>query len=666
MTPRAARLRVAAAAVAALLASALTGCAGLPAGLAVNPDAGLAAAPSAPAADPCAVPAASAAATLAAQTPGAPELATGFARRPLLRAQRYAVVTAHPLASQAACRVLAGGGSAVDAAVAAQLVLAVVEPQSSGLGGGGFLLHWHAATRTVTAWDGRETAPAASTPNDLRWIDAEQRLPPRPTGTTPPARDSGRAVGVPGLVHLLAAVHAEYGQRPWAGLFAPALALAEQGFAVTPRLAASLAAAADALAADAQARRVFFHADGRALAVGDRLVQPALAQTLRTLATGGADAFYRGAIAQDIVDVVADTRGGTVTPGRMTRADLAAYRSLRRDALCAPYRAWQVCGMPPPSSGALAIAQALGVLETFDLAALPPQGIDADGGRPDALAVHLVTEALRLAFADRNRYVADTDFVALPGAGAASLLDREHLRGRAALIDPLRSLGRAPPSRFAEPSPAPEPAPPGGGTTHLSVVDAQGNAVVLTSSIEAAFGNRRMTRSGFLLNNQLTDFAAEPLDAQGHLVANRKQPGKRPRSSMSPTLVFAPDAQGRPAALVLATGSPGGAAIIAHTLRSLVAVLDWGLDARQAAALPAFVAFDGPATLIGSEHPGIDARDGGAADPLAAGLRARGHEVRLLPQASGLALVVRRCDGAGRCTLEAGADPRREGLALGE
>lgn len=639
----------------ALAAFALTGCALGPAA----PPAAPAAAPS----DPCAIPAVAAwgAPGAAVAVPGAPELATGFARRPLLRAQRHAVVTAHPLASQAACRVLADGGSAVDAALAAQLVLAVVEPQSSGLGGGGFLLHWDAAARRVSAWDGRERAPAASRPDDLRWIDTDQRVPPRPS-----PRDSGRAVGVPGLVHLLASVHARYGRQPWAALHAPAIALAEGGFAVSPRLAASLAAAADALAADPLARGVYFDGDGRVLAAGARLVQPALAATLRTLAAGGADAYYRGAIAQDIVDAVADTRGGTVTPGRMTRADLAAYRSLRRDALCAPYRRWQVCGMPPPSSGALAIAQALGMLQQFDLAALPPQGVDADGGRPDAQAVHLVSEALRLAFADRNRYVADTDFVPLPAAGVASLLAAAHLRERAALIDPQRSLGRAPPSRFADPPPGADAAQPAGGTTHLSVVDARGNVAVLTSSIEAAFGSRRLTRSGFLLNNQLTDFAAEPVDAQGRPVANRMQPGKRPRSSMAPTLVFTPDAHGAPADFVMATGSPGGAAIIGHVLRSLVAVLDWGLDARQAAALPAFFAFDGPLTFVGSEHPLIDARDGGAADPLVAGLRARGHEPRLLPQASGLAIVVRRCDAAGGCVLEAGADPRREGWALGE
>jgi gamma-glutamyltranspeptidase/glutathione hydrolase len=655
-------LRLAARAVsrpAALAAGAvfvLAGCAGLP------PPPAAAEVAAAARGDPCALAAPTAAAPVAAvAVPGAPELATGFARRPLLRAQRYAVVSAHPLASQAACRVLAEGGAAVDAALAAQLVLAVVEPQSSGLGGGGFLLHWDAAARRVSAWDGRERAPAASRPDDLRWIDADERVPPRPS-----PRDSGRAVGVPGLVQLLAEVHARYGRQPWAALHAPAIALAEGGFAVSPRLAASLAASADALAADPRARGVFFAADGRALAVGDRLVQPALAATLRALAAGGAGAFYRGAIAQDIVAAVADPRGGAVTPGRMTLADLADYRALRRDALCAPYRAWLVCGMPPPSSGALAVAQALGVLQHFDLAALPPQGADADGGRPDAQAVHLVTEALRLAFADRNRYVADTDFVPLPAAGAASLLDAAHLRGRAALIDPQRSLGRAPPSRWADPPPGADAALPAGGTTHLSVVDARGNVAVLTSSIEAAFGSRRMTRGGFLLNNQLTDFAAEPLDAQGRPVANRLQPGKRPRSSMAPTLVFAPDAQGAPADFVMATGSPGGAAIIGHVLRSLVAVLDWRLDARQAAALPAFVAFDGPVTVVGSEHPLIDAGDGGAADPLVAGLRARGHEVRLLPQASGLAIVVRRCDGTGRCVLEAGADPRREGWPLGE
>jgi gamma-glutamyltranspeptidase/glutathione hydrolase len=619
-------------------------------------------APPPPAAsDPCAV-----AAPFAANPPsaggfvGAPEIATGYARKPLVRAASYVAVTAHPQATRAACHVLARGGSAVDAAIAAQWVLAVVEPQSSGLGGGGFVLHWDAARRAVTAWDGRETAPAASRPDDLRWIDADERVPPRPN-----ARDSGRSVGVPGLVHLLAKVHRAHGRLPWRELLAPAIELAQQGFAVSPRLAASIAASADALARDGHARAVFFHPDGRPLAAGDHLVQRALAATLRTLADEGPDAFYRGALARDVVDAVADTRGGLVTPGRMTLDDLAAYRSVQRDALCAPYRVHVVCGMPPPSSGGLAVAQALGVLEAFDLAALPPTDVGADGGRPSALGVHLVTEALRLAFADRNRYVADTDFVPLPGAGAASLLDRGYLRARAALIDPGRSMGTAPPGEFGTPLPARDAGLPRGGTTHLTVVDRDGHVVVLTSSIESAFGSRRMTRGGVLLNNQLTDFAPAPVDAQGRPVANRLEPGKRPRSSMAPTLVFTPDAQGRPDAFAMATGSPGGAAIIAYVLGSLVAVLDWGLDARQAAAQVSFAAFDGPTTVVGAEHPRIDARDGGAADPLVAGLRVRGHDVRLAAQSSGLAIVVRRCDGT-RCTYEAGADPRREGVAAGE
>jgi len=614
-----------------------------------------------PADDPCAAdaPSGAALATTAPSLAGAPEIATGYVRKPLVRASSYVAVTAHPLATRAACRVLARGGSAADAAVAAQAVLAVVEPQSSGLGGGGFALHWDATRRVVSAWDGRETAPRASTPDDLRWIGPDGRVPPRPS-----PRDSGRSVGVPGLVHLLAALHRAHGRLAWRELLAPAIALADEGFAVSPRLAASIAASADALARDRHARAVFFHADGRPLAAGDRLVQRALAATWRTLAVDGPDAFYRGAIARDIVDAVADTRDGDVTPGRMTRADLAAYRSVRRDALCAPYRAHLVCGMPPPSSGGLAVAQALGVLEAFDLAALRPAAVDDDGGRPDVQAVHLVTEALRLAFADRNRYVADTDFVPLPGAGAASLLDRGYLRARAAMIDPARSLGTAPPGAFGAPLPPRDAGLPRGGTTHLSIVDRDGHALVLTSSVESAFGSRRMTRGGVLLNNQLTDFAPVPVDAQGRAVANRLEPGKRPRSSMAPTLVFKPDAQGRPDAFVMATGSPGGAAIIGHVLGSLVGVLDWGLDARQAAAQVSVLAFDGPATFVGAEHPHVDARDGGAADPLVAGLRARGHDVRLAAQASGLAIVVRRCDTA-RCVYEAGADPRREGMALG-
>lgn len=590
----------------------------------------------------------------------APERASGYTPKPLRRASRFIAVTANPHASRVACRVLRDGGSAVDAAVAAQLVLGVVEPQSSGLGGGGFLLHWDARRRRVDAWDGRETAPAASRADDLRWIDAERRVPPQPS-----ARESGRSVGVPGLVHLLDAAHRAQGRRPWAALFEPAIALAADGFAISPRLARSIAASRDALVRDPLARATFLQPDGSPRTAGQRLVQPALAHTLRTLGEGGAPAFYRGLVAEAIVDAVADARAGTSTPGRMTLADLAAYRSVQRDVLCRPYRRWQVCGMPPPSSGGLAVAQALGVLGTFDLAALAPTSPVDDGGAPDPQGVHLVTEALRLAFADRNRYVADTDFVALPGGDASALLDPGYLRRRAVLVDPGRSLGTAAPGEFADASHGSDAGRPLGGTTHLSIVDRDGNVVVLTSSIEAAFGSTRMTRAGFLLNNQLTDFAAEPLDDRGRPVANRLQPGKRPRSSMSPTLVFEPGADGRPASFAMATGSAGGAAIIGDALRSLVAVLDWGLDAQQAASLVSFGAFNGPATFVGGEHPRIDLREG-AADPLVSALRARGHEVRLNAQIGGLAVVVRRCAAWRRCRLEGGADPRREGVALGE
>ena len=624
--------------------------------------AGCAATGPGPARDGCDAPAAEVAIDRGAAAAGfAPERASGYAPKPLRRTAHFIAVTANPHASRVACRVLRDGGSAVDAAVAAQLVLGVVEPQSSGLGGGGFLLHWDAGRRRVEAWDGRETAPAASRADDLRWIDAERRVPPQPN-----ARESGRSVGVPGLVHLLDAAHREHGRRSWATLFEPAIALAAEGFEISPRLARSIAASRDALARDDLARATFLRPDGSPPPAGHRLAQPALAHTLRTLATGGAPAFYRGPVARAVVDAVADARGGASTPGRMTTADLAAYRSVRRGALCRPYRRWQVCGMPPPSSGGIAVAQALGVLGAFDLPALAPAVPADDGGAPDPLGVHLVTEALRLAFADRNRYVADTDFVALPGGDASALLDPGYLRRRAAQVDPRRSLGTAPPGEFPGTPRGSDAGLPRGGTTHLSIVDREGNVAVLTSSIEAAFGSARMTRAGFLLNNQLTDFAAEPLDDGGRPVANRLQPGKRPRSSMSPTLVLEPGADGRPARFAMATGSAGGAAIIGDVLRSLVAVLDWGLDAQQAASLVSFGAFNGAPTFVGGEHPRVDLRDGGASDPLVAALRARGHDVRLDAQIGGLAVVVHRCDAWRRCRLEGGADPRREGAALGE
>jgi len=600
---------------------------------------------------------------------GAPEIPTGFVTKTAVTARSFMVVAANPLASKAGCEVLKAGGSAVDAAVATQMVLNLVEPQSSGIGGGAFMLRYDAASRSVTAYDGRETAPAAATENDLRWIsDAVQTAP------LPNARASGRSIGTPGVLHMLDAAHRDAGRLNWRELLAPAIRIAGEGFAISPRMAASIAASATDLARDPEARAYFLNADGSAKAAGTRLVSPALAATFTTIATQGIGAFYGGPIAQDIVDEVASTGGAAnITPGKTTLADLAAYTSKKRDAVCTTYRSrWIVCGMPPPSSGGIAVAQALGILERFELAPLAPTAIDINGGRPTVQGVHLVAEAERLAYADRDKYVADTDFVPLPGTGNASparLIDKAYLAQRAALISPARSLGTAPAGDFGPVNLGVQPLSTEGGTTQVTVVDGQGNVVSLTTTIESAFGSFHMTRGGFLLNNQLTDFSAQPADAQGLPIANRLAPGKRPRSSMAPTLVFdATDpsaADGGRGAFVMATGSPGGATIIQYVVKTLVGTLDWGLDAQQAVSMIDFGAANNPVTNVGGEHPNVDLTNSSAADSLVAGLRALGHTVSTAAQSSGLASIVRR-NGAQGPVLEGGADPRREGVVLGD
>jgi gamma-glutamyltranspeptidase/glutathione hydrolase len=577
----------------------------------------------------------------------------------LVFSDRYMAVTAHPLATEAARGMLGRGGSAVDAAVAAQMVLTLVESQSSGIGGGGFLLHHDAGSGTLRAYDGRETAPAAAGENDLRWISANVRAVPRPS-----PRASGRSIGTPGLLRMLESAHRDGGRLPWRELFAPAIRLAAEGFPVSARMAASIAREAAELRRDPEAREHFLQPDGSPKPAGTLLRNAALADTLRRIADEGADAFYRGDIAAGIVEEVSDVRDGT-TPGFMTADDLAAYRARRREPLCAPYRAWVVCGMPPPSSGGLAVAQTLRMLERFDLSRLAPVAPGVDGGRPPLLAVHLITEAQRLAYADRDRHVADPDFEPLPGGGPGRLLDGDYVRARASRIELERSMGRAEPGEFDTAPRGIDAAAERGGTTHLSIVDAQGGVVSMTSSVESAFGSYRMTRGGFLLNNQLTDFSVQPRDAAGRPIANRMQGGKRPRSSMAPTIVFERRDDGSAGAFVMATGSPGGAAIIQYVTKALIGTLDWKLDPRQSAALLSFGAVNGPATFIGTEHPAFDARDGGARDPLVAGLRALGHQVVTRAHTSGIATIL-RLPSAGGPRYAGAADPRREGTAAGD
>lgn len=602
-------------------------------------------------------------ATPAGAAPGAttnistnPEIATGYrSGMKAVRTKSYAVATANPVATEAACGVLRKGGTAADALIAAQTVLGLVEPQSSGIGGGAFLLYYDAASKTVDAYDGREVAPAQATENYLRWISDTDRTEPKPT-----ARASGRSIGVPGVVRMLELAHQEHGKTGWRELFDPAIGLADRGFPISPRLASQIAESARDLAVDEAAKAYFLEPDGSPKKAGTVLTNPAMSKTLAAIATEGAQAFYTGAIARDVVDAANSASGGR-TPGLLTTEDLARYQPKKRTALCSGYRDHEICGMPNPSSGGITVAATLGILENFDLAALRPDNIDANGGKPKADAVHLISEAERLAYADRNKYVADSDFVPLPGNSPQTLLNKEYLKQRSTLINPGRSMGTAQPGDFGPVPLGTGPQPQEHGTSHISVVDQYGNAAAMTTTVEAAFGSFHVV-DGFVLNNQLTDFAADPLAADGTPVANRLQPGKRPRSSMSPTLVFDRAADGSRGNLVDVTGSPGGSVIIQFVVKTLIGQLDWGLDPQQAVSAVSFGAGNSPTTGVGGEHPAINPTDKGSQDPLIQRLRELGHQVSVDPQSSGLSAL--RRDGSGGWI--GGADPRREGAVLGD
>ena len=564
-----------------------------------------------------------------------PEGPSGWTAKPEVQARRFMVATANPLATDAGHGVLEAGGSALDAAIAVQMVLTLVEPQSSGIGGGAFLLYWDG--QAVQAWDGRETAPAA----------ADERLFVGPDGKPLPfaqARLGGRAGATPGVLRMLEQAHRRHGRLPWARLFMPAIELARQGFAVSPRLHAMLASDRN-LRDDPLARAYFYGADGKPWPVGHVLRNPALAAVLGAIAERGSAALHEGPIAADLVARVQ----GHAVPGRLSPADLAAYSPRLREAICTDWLAvWRVCGFPPPSSGHLALMQILGLLERQKV---PTQPL-ADGV-PAADWLHAYTEAARLAFADRALYVADPDFVAAPAGRWTSLLDSAYLDARAALIG-ARSMRTAQPGVPAggQVGVAPMPDQPEHGTSHVSIVDAQGHAVAMTTTIEYAFGAHLMAdggtglAGGYLLNNEMTDFSFVPADAQGRPVANRVQPGKRPRSSMSPTLVF----DKRDGRLAMVLGSPGGPAIIHFTAKALVGTLQWGLAPQQAVELPNFGSFNGPTVLERGHFPAATV----------AALRARGHEVNEVALTSGVQAIVRTATGwAG------GADPRREGSVRG-
>lgn len=539
-------------------------------------------------------------------------------------AQDWMIVAAHPQATEAGAEVLAAGGTAADAFVAVQAVLGLVEPQSSGLGGGGFLV-WHdAATEAITTLDGRETAPLSATPKlflgpdgqPMKFFDAVV---------------GGRSVGVPGTPALMADAHRRWGRSAWPDLLAPAIRLAEAGFAVSPRLAALVAGDAERLARH-PATAAYFLPAGQPLRAGDTLRNPAYADTLRQLAGQGAGAFYAtgdGSIGQDIVAAV---RGVAVNPGDLTPLDLAIYRVKERAAVCAPYRGHEVCGMGPPSSGGVAVAQILGLITPYDIAALGPAS-------PEAWRI--IGDASRMAFADRGVYLADDDFVPVPVKG---LLDRAYLKARSDNLRGDDALPEVVPGKpafdHAALSPGQDWDVP--ATTHVSIIDRYGNALAMTSSIENGFGSRVMVR-GFLLNNQLTDFSFASHD-DGRAVANRVAPGKRPRSSMAPTIVRQ---QGKP---VLVLGSPGGSQIIGYVAQAIIAQVDWGLDPQQAAAMGHLV----------NRFGTFEVEAGTPAETLAPALTALGYTVKAGEMTSGLHMIAVTPDG-----LLGGADPRREGVALG-
>ena len=535
------------------------------------------------------------------------------------------VVAAEPAAAEAGREILRQGGSAVDAAIAAELVLGLVEPQSSGLGGGAFLVLWDAKTRAVKSFDGRETAPAAAKPD--RFLQGGKPM------TFRDAVHSGLSVGVPGLVRMLQATHERSGKLPWAALFAPAIKLAEDGFPVSPRLSVLLHETRPEDFAPA-ARAYFFDQNGSPRPAGTLLKNPEYAATLRTLAEKGAAAFYEGAIANAIVEA---GRAAPIVQSDMTVADIAAYVAKERDPVCVTYRSRDVCGMGPPSSGGITIGATLKLIEPF------PQ-VQGAKARLTPPAMHIIAEAEKLAFADRNRYIADPDYIVVP----SGLTNDGYLAERRRLIDPARAMAK------------PEPGLPPGlakkafgkdathevpGTTHISIVDDEGNAVSMTASIESAFGSH-LWAAGFLLNNELTDFSFVPVDANGNAIANAVAGGKRPRSSMAPTIVL--DRQGNPE---IVTGSPGGSQIILYVVKALVAMLDWELDAQKAVALPNFGSEGGPFEIEYSPET----------LSLGFNMTSYGHAVTRVVMTSGINTIERR-DGH----LEGGADPRREGVAVGD
>jgi gamma-glutamyltranspeptidase / glutathione hydrolase len=573
--------------------------------------------------------------------PDQPNDPVGYQDKPGWATQGFAVAAANPLATDAGYQILMAGGSAIDAAIAVQMVLTLVEPQSSGIGGGAFVLHHDG--KKVEAYDGRELAPSAAT--DKLFLDAQGKPLPFIEGVV-----SGLSVGVPGTLSVLETAHKEHGKLPWATLMQPAIQLAEQGFKLSPHLHRALMAE-KFLMNDAVAANYFFDGQGKPFPIGHVLKNPELAAVLRDVAKRGAQALQQGPVAEAIVQKV---RNHPQRPGSMTLQDLANYKVKKREPLCFDHavqttgKTFQLCGFPPPSSGTLAIGQMLGILNNT-----PAGKMSLEQGLPSSEWLHFYTEAARLAFADRGQFVGDPDYVKAPGGDWKTMLHPTYLKQRSSLIG-AQSMKVAQPGNPAESKTAyaPMPAQEEYGTSHISVVDKNGNAVAMTTTIEAVFGSRLMVNSGqgrpggFLLNNELTDFSFAPTDAKGLPIANRVEGGKRPRSSMSPTLVFEKDS----GKLKMTGGSPGGAVIIHYTGKLLIGTLQWGLNTQQAINLPNFSSLNGPTILEEKRFPETTIK----------ALQSKGHDVRETPLPSGLQAIEVTPKG-----FFGGADPRREGIVMG-
>ncbi|MGV3482255.1 MAG: gamma-glutamyltransferase [Sphingobium sp.] len=529
------------------------------------------------------------------------------------------VSAADPRAAEAGIEILRQGGSATDAAIAMMLALNVVEPQSSGIGGGGFLVNHDAKSRAVTSFDGREAAPAAA---DGEWFFRDGKVMDHAD-----AIPGGRSVGVPGNLRMMAMAHARHGKLPWAALFQPAIRLARDGFAITPRLSNSIDRYGKAIISD-WGRAFFFDADGSPKAAGTILKNPEQAALFAGIAAKGPDYFYHGATAEKLVETV---NGARVNPSRMTMADVAAYRAKERDPVCGTYRVYRICGMGPPSSGGITVLLILKQLERFDMAAL---------GKDNPVAWHLLAESERLAYADRDTYLGDADHVSVPVKG---LLDPAYIASRSALISPDTTMASIAPGTPAGAPPRVRVQPgPEHGTSHMSAVDARGNVVAVTSTIEDVFGSG-LTIDGTVLNNELTDFDIAPV-RDGYLAANRVQGGKRPRSSMSPTIVYGPDGKVR-----IALGAAGGSTIIAQIAKALVGVLDWKMSAQDAIGMG----------LIYTPGPGGVVERGTQLEPMLPALAALGEQLRAGPlglKANAVEQVNGQWTGA--------ADPRSEGVAI--